>query len=116
MMPPCFATSAKMLQRWPYGTRIGRKVVKILKLATPDWIASPISPIVWGAPPPAVADRLRRDLARKDVVEREVGVGVAAEDGAPPLDVLGDGYARGVGRGRQVEIAPEVEDRRPTPP
>ena len=53
MMPPCFATSAKMLQRCPYGTRIGRKVVKILKLATPDWIASPISPIVCGVTSPA---------------------------------------------------------------
>jgi len=61
-----------------------------------------------------LADRLRRDLTRQDVVEREVGVGVAAdaEDGAPPLDALGDGHARGVGRGRQVEIAREVDDRR----
>src|SRR5215813_10513874 len=55
-----------------------------------------------------LADRLRRDLARQDVVEREVGVGVAAEDGAPPLDVLGDGHARGLRR--QVEIAREVDD------
>ena len=48
-------------------------------------------------------------------MEREVGVGVAAEDGAPPLDVLGDGHARGVARGRQVKITREVDDR-VTPP
>ena len=44
-------------------------------------------------------------------MEREVGVGVTPEDGAPPLNVLGDGHARGVGRGRQVKIAREVDDR-----
>jgi hypothetical protein len=42
-----------MLQRWPYGTRIGRNVVKILKLAVPSWMASPISPTVCGATSPA---------------------------------------------------------------
>src|SRR4029453_3600244 len=44
-----------------------------------------------------LADRLRRDLARQDVVEREVRVGVGREAGAPPLDALGAGDARGVG-------------------
>ena len=40
-----------------------------------------------------LADGLGRDLAGQDVVEGEVRVRVPAEDGAPPLDRLGDGHA-----------------------
>jgi len=100
MMPPCFATSEDTPEvPVRYADRAEGREDLEARDARLDRLAD-------------LADRLRRDLARQDVVEREVGVGVAAEDGAPPLDVLGDGHARGVGRGRQVEITREVDDRR----
>ena len=100
MMPPCLATSSKM-PRDGRRARGSGNVVKILKLAMPscDRLAD-------------LADRLRRHLARQDVVEGEVGVGVAAEDVAPPLDGLAR-WTRGARRvGGEVQVAGEVDDRR----
>ena len=59
-----------------------------------------------------LADRLRRDLARQDVVEREVGVRMATEDVASPLDRLRDRHARRVRIGCERQVAGEVDDRR----
>src|SRR5262249_61748351 len=56
-------------------------------------------------------DGLRRDLARQDVVEGEVGIGMSAEDGAPALDRLRDPYARGGRVRRQRQVTSEIDDR-----
>src|SRR5436190_1302034 len=57
-----------------------------------------------------LADRLRRDLAGQDVVEGDVRVGVTAEDGAPPLDRLGDRHAPGGRIRRERQVTGEADD------